>query len=152
MYKWISSWIFTPYLWQPQRNAAHMSLQDRAYCEKCSWLTVSSCHTSKIHYSVHAEAMLPLVFCQIITEHSRGTRAGPVLSKIGLFDEQSFLWSSPLAWLKFSQNFITVWGSSYSILLPSLSPCIGVGPKLWSEGPAFPFVLHRHFPQMNLLF
>lgn len=136
----------------PLAATAQMSLQDRAYCEKRNWLTVSSCHTSKIHYNVHAEAMLPLVFCQTVIEHSRGTRAGPVLSKIGLFYGKSFLWSSPLAWLRFSQNFITVWGSSYPILLPFLSPCIGVGPKLWSEGLAFPFVLHRHFPQMNLVF
>lgn len=82
-----------------------------------------------------------------------GSWARPSLPTWGSSVRQSLLWASP--WWRISQSCISVWGSSYPILLFHLS-FYRFSLASWPEGsvhlflsPLY-FITHRHFPNRSL--
>lgn len=110
---------------QPQKYAAWTALQERT-CLR-TWL--DSCLQPpwfKIGCSIPSTAMLFSGSPQSITRHRSNTRARSFILKVNSSNKQSWLWSSPLGWLRLCQLHIIVGGSLCPILLLRCA--------LWSEG------------------
>lgn len=87
------------------------------------------CHT------VDKEVTLPPSCSQQVTEHWRGTGAGPFLPSVGLLQRAIFAQELPTGLPQLSQSCTVDGSSSYLSLLPSLSPSMCDRPELPSEAP-----------------
>lgn len=78
----------------------------------------------------------------------QGTHASPILTHVGLLFGQLLPEDSPWIYLRFPQNSVAVYGSSFSILLPFF---LLVFSRLsLPTAASFPFILHWHPPCTSL--